>query len=693
MNSSTIQNPVNVSATQAVGTSGQGSLQLHSKPVILVHGLWGNNDSFSFLMNNASGFPEAQQSGLYNDSWAINPICYSLYIPWDAPTDPVNNLISDGGECEQTSENALDTVLANVLNTLNNLKDVEGNPIPIIGSRFDLVAHSMGGLVARHYATLPQFSLGQNRGQGAFSTVIALDTPESGSALSTYLLENANNPATQAAIQATPYTNDGLYNDYSMWRLAQCTSSDTLQSCLAGRSLPLAYPGMENNCGAVASLQPGYSAETLSGCDYDLGSDDREVGFSNAPFALRNAETAMLGSIYDDQAAPEPSALRAFLSSLMDVVAGSTGNSPDNILGNVPNDVIVTFGSQSNELPPTELGQPFQNLEHAPFLPQELSWAETVFPLSTFSDANVMQSPAVNAQILCLLIAAGSSPACGGPGDIGPEVRQSESRAALSQASSASPQRKDAFFTTGRIEAVAPIGNLKLAEENEIPLRIHTQGLTHLSISQTHYQGDLTGPESKRVHTSITAGSSDVPIEFRSDASAYVRVIPLRLGHIKIDMGGRYPDGGIVQMSLMLNVELPSRSPKRINIGQLGLPSKPAPVAFAFLNPKGRSYALRISAEYDGVAAEIPIDAHSAAFKVRMANGASVIQFDKSTGFFKPLNVGEALIETTFGGWKELTCIDVEDRFDFDLTRPGDCKSLLLPGEKLGTPVRNDSAQ
>jgi hypothetical protein len=268
---------------------------------------------------------------------------------------------------------------------------------------------------------------------------------------------------------------------------------------------------------------------------------------------------------------------------------------------------------------------------------------------------------------------------------------RAESGADSSQATIASPQKKEPFFANGRIEAATPSGQLKLAEENEIPLRIHTQGLTRLHVTQSSYQGDLTGPESSWVLSSITGGESDVPVQFHSDGAAYIRFIPLRLGHIKFDMWGQYPDGGIVRISLVLSVELPSRSPKRIIVGdEIGTPPGAVPVMFAFLNPKRRRnerHWVRIRAEYDGVTDLVPIDGKFAAFKIRKSSRPSVIEFDSSTGAFRPLNLGEVVIETTFGGWRALTCIDVEDRFNFDVIRPDGCKTLLSPGEKLATPM------
>jgi hypothetical protein len=79
---------------------------------------------------------------------------------------------------------------------------------------------------------------------------------------------------------------------------------------------------------------------------------------------------------------------------------------------------------------------------------------------------------------------------------------------------------------------------------------------------------------------------------------------------------------------------------------------------------------------------------------VRTAKGASIIKINKSTGgisiaegiSIKPLQPGEALVETRFGGLINLTCVVVKE--EDDIYHPGPphtCKSLLLPGEILAT--------
>jgi pimeloyl-ACP methyl ester carboxylesterase len=83
------------------------------------------------------------QGQSYN--WSAPPlqICYSLYLRFNATTDP----LTDGQDpCEYTSADALGKAIASTFDTLDSERIVSG--------RVDIVAHSMGGLVLRNYAAL-----------------------------------------------------------------------------------------------------------------------------------------------------------------------------------------------------------------------------------------------------------------------------------------------------------------------------------------------------------------------------------------------------------------------------------------------------------------------------------------------------------------------------------------------------------
>jgi hypothetical protein len=379
------------------------------------------------------------------------------------------------------------------------------------------------------------------------------------------------------------------------------------------------------------------------------------------------------------------------------LIEGNTNTSVDTILGNVPdgtepNDVIVTFGSQSDGLPSTELGQPFPNLEHAALVPGAVGYLSQAAPAFGYSDANVMNSRTVNAQILCLLLAAGSSPVCGGPPNIDADFRSAEglqnplTTTRVFSAQTNSPTKLP-FVANGRVEITGLPDVVKLGEANEIDLRIQGEGLTKVESSQTLYDHEVTISNGSDILVPIRSSFLELPILYHSDGSAYINLVPLRLGRVRLDLTGRFQDGGLIRKSVMLRVGLPSSAPKGLVVGGISDPGKNASIVTAYLSPEGLKASLAVSAIYGSVSENLPIDAKFVKFKVRTVGNEPVIELDESTGYFKPVQVGEALVEITFGGWTNLTCVQVKDRYDPGLTGPPQsCKSLLRPGESLAKP-------
>ena len=152
--------PVTVSATQGA-LQRQATMTLHPPAVVLIHGLWGDATSLQTVETYLQGRDPWHSGGI------VEPICYSLYLAFDAKTDP---LTTGKDACELTSKAALDVEIAHLMSTLDSRH--------IVGGRIDVVAHSMGGLVARHYATLSEYVSPRNRGLGAFHELVTLDTPE-----------------------------------------------------------------------------------------------------------------------------------------------------------------------------------------------------------------------------------------------------------------------------------------------------------------------------------------------------------------------------------------------------------------------------------------------------------------------------------------------------------------------------------
>ena len=220
-------NVINLTAAQGSDNASL-NLSLVIPPVVLVHGLWGNKKSLveaeTWLQGEApwSSAPEF-----------VAPICYSKYLRFDATKDPLSK---KGDACEVTSKAALQTEIDSLLATL----DGDG----IVGSRVDLLVHSMGGLVARNYASQGKYDSLRNRMQGQLHAIVTLNTPEIGSQLAPALIRKRNDTR-----KAPLSSFQGL-----AWE-AICGSA-TFAQCLAANGDPINAPGLPVKTGAVYSLDP-----------------------------------------------------------------------------------------------------------------------------------------------------------------------------------------------------------------------------------------------------------------------------------------------------------------------------------------------------------------------------------------------------------------------------------------------------
>ncbi len=84
-------------------------------------------------------------------------------------------------------------VLGQIHGLIANFKGGK-NPaaVSVAAVQADVVAHSMGGLITRHFALLPGYLSNRTYGQGATHKVITIDTPHLGTPLATQLLDIRN---------------------------------------------------------------------------------------------------------------------------------------------------------------------------------------------------------------------------------------------------------------------------------------------------------------------------------------------------------------------------------------------------------------------------------------------------------------------------------------------------------------------
>jgi hypothetical protein len=227
------------------------------------------------------------------------------------------------------------------------------------------------------------------------------------------------------------------------------------------------------------------------------------------------------------------------------------------------------------------------------------------------------------------------------------------------------------------VDVTVPTYKLILAQENEILLSIHAPGLTSVWSFQEHYDR-----QNRDFHSEVRGSEIQLPIKYHADGSAYVTIIPMRLGKMDLSLDGRFPDGSIFGKRIMLDIDPPKREPQELIVGQ---PTFDGGKISLFLHRQPGRKWLAVSAIYDNLANEITIDPSYASFKVRTKHKTSPVSVDESTGQLIPLHVGHALIETSFGGKSSLTCVTVEELFDLNSPNYDHsyCEELLLPGERF----------
>ena len=292
--------------------------------VVLVHGIWddrhglggvdgaGSSNGLAHYLKVTS--PWKDYSELYRFDF-VQVLCYSKYIGFDTNPDPtLDNAYPDptlkNNSCEQTSKDAITSRIYALLSELDTQH--------IVGSRVDVVVHSMGGLAVRNYSAQNWYRNNRNRQQGQFHEIITLDTPELGTQLA-YFLDTHSNCTWQ---QASP-----------IWDVVcGLVSSRTVAECLANTGRPLSAPNLPLTAGAVYSLFPnGHSLKNLKPFPPNIKGADWHAISSVAPYnsALANVLDYVIAAIYPSACAPLP---------VQDI---------NQILGTAENDAIVTLSSSA----------------------------------------------------------------------------------------------------------------------------------------------------------------------------------------------------------------------------------------------------------------------------------------------------------------------------------------------------------
>ncbi len=352
-------NSIAVSATQD-GNAAGANLVLLMPPLVLVHGLWGDLTSLANVQEYIDSVaPWKSQTQL------VAPICYSLYLAFDAQTDPLSN---GKDPCEVTSASALQTEIDSMMAELDSEH--------IVGGRVDIAAHSMGGLASRNYASQSSYASLRNRMQGQIHTIVTLDTPEIGSLLANWLIKHRN-----ATRKAPTWTPQGF-----IWSEV-CGSAD-IETCFYNNSYPLAAPQLPIDTGGVYSLEPnGPSLNNPNLVGPDIANATWRAVSATAP---GNSALAF--------------GLNTLIAALYENPFGSNVPTLNSILKKLPNDAIVTVVSQTKAA-----SQPytFAKLSHTSLVSSILTWLSG----DNLNDNSVTDDPSAKVYALtaCWLETSGAN--------------------------------------------------------------------------------------------------------------------------------------------------------------------------------------------------------------------------------------------------------------------------------------------
>ncbi len=139
------------------------AIQLYRPPVVLVHGLWMNSDNTWVITNFANSLAYYGFNYAFADYEAHNSETF----------DPCDKVFGNYG-------------INSIRNTIHKILE-EYHYFSIAASQVDIIAHSMGGLMARGFVQQPDYKGKENYMKGSIHRLITIGTPHFGGPLSEFV--------------------------------------------------------------------------------------------------------------------------------------------------------------------------------------------------------------------------------------------------------------------------------------------------------------------------------------------------------------------------------------------------------------------------------------------------------------------------------------------------------------------------
>jgi pimeloyl-ACP methyl ester carboxylesterase len=652
-----------VQTPSGVAQSSPTKLSIVPTPVIFVHGVWADLTTFNEMRTTLS-FAEPWQDFIYNYN-VLTQVCYDATVPFDFDGQPPANPFTKPN-CSKASSTAINTAINQIQKSLDKVN--------FAGGRVDIVAHSMGGLATRHYTTTASYNSQQNharsRSEGLLHTVIAIDSPETGSPLASALLMPAIANATCALASlgtSGDYTCDyGPSSGVAALTWAELclfpNANVTLSQCLAGSPLkrPIG-PGTNatnidscaaspSGCGAIASLALGSpNIAVLPRIDairsdytkwFAIESDWKDNG-GVGQSTLRALFDYLLGAMKLHSSLPNgicPQSQNGLLS-LPPTLLCLMQNDPDN-------DVIVPTSSQADDTNGNLVE--FFNDAHSSVGP-----GVVLSQLWGKSDANILDGRADScvAQILLTSTIQGCpsapSPAATSQSELFAAQGNGKFLPAPGESAEDAADRAVHPLQVGTRQAqlLAPAGDVPLG--NSIRLRLN---LSPGKVSTILYReiGEYGGID--------TADSAVAKVVEDSGADKTIEVIPLQLGDLTVSVTVVYADNSTAEQSAKLNVV-----PTATGMTQFAVDQGFHDVDLILdENEAHRTHWLVPTVIYKSVKYPIQLNnSEQLSFTIDQSTNNPVIELDRD-GRIKALRVGVATITAQFAGARDQIRVNVE---------------------------------
>jgi hypothetical protein len=227
------------------------------------------------------------------------------------------------------------------------------------------------------------------------------------------------------------------------------------------------------------------------------------------------------------------------------------------------------------------------------------------------------------------------------------------------------------FIANDRVQLLPIDHSLKVAEPNEIPLRISNPNVKAMIIDWGFYRPGRTSPE--YANEARSAEYSLLP------GTSLVHFTPSVIGKLRIDITVSFLDGGVAHKNEDVETVLPDRLPEKLIFQKNSYRSTwNENVKWAIV---GQTVWLITVVYYPGFDKPIRLPATDIAFRVLNDPKMEPLQVDSATGTIKPVAPGRALVQADFAGLTTFTCIRAFT------SNPGgpwdDCHDLLPPGKSL----------